>query len=107
MNILKSRTPRLNPWGSLIKYVGLEGEGRDGPAKSVLPGLGGGGVSCERKCTIIFFSQVRYKIEIKKMSYSDSQNYPFPSPPYSKKVHPRSQGSSCCSDSKFSDSFVQ
>ena len=33
------------------------------------------------------FSQVRYKVEIKQMNYSDNQNHPFPSPPYSQKCN--------------------
>ena len=33
------------------------------------------------------FLQVRYKVEIKQMNYSDNQNYPVPSPPYSQKCN--------------------
>ena len=69
--------------GSSIKYVRLE-RGKGGSTKSVLARIGGrGNFSCKFTYTIILFLQIRHKIEIKKISYSDSQKYPFPSPLYS------------------------
>ena len=89
----------------VIHKVCTLGGGRGGPAKSVLARMRGRRFSC-RRTYVIFFSQVRYKIEIKKGSYLDSHNYPFPSPLYSQKEQTPSQGFSSCFDLTFSDSFV-
>lgn len=68
-----------------IHKVRTFGRGRGGPAKCVLAPIGmGRGEVIQLQVYVRhkFFSQFRYKIE-NKMSYSDSKNYPFPSPPYS------------------------
>ena len=65
------------------KYV--RSEGRCYQAKSVLARLGGEG-RFNFKCTytIIFFAySLQNRNKIRNMSYSDSQNYPFPSSSYS------------------------
>ena len=64
------------------KYVRSE-RGRSGQGKSTLARMDGMRESAVSvRAPIFLFLQVRYKVEIKKASYSDSQNYLFPTPLY-------------------------
>ena len=61
----------------VIHKVGTLRGGKDGPPKSVLACIGArGSFSCKRIYAIVVFLQFQ-------MNYSDDQNCPFPSPPYS------------------------
>ena len=68
-----------------IHKVRTIGGGRSASVQSVLARMGGGGeVQLELHVYYNSFAgTLQNKNITKKVSYEDSQNYPFPSPPYS------------------------
>ena len=74
-------------WNALwvVHKVCTLGGGRGGPVTSALAHMGGGeGSTVSVRTPYYFFAGSLQNInKIKKVSYSDNQNYPLPSPPYS------------------------